>query len=444
MDKQYVNDEHLQIAMTEYNPNNSEIGHIVQTEQNKTVGTVTQVYDNTGHVTLPPGVKELEALTGSVTGRTMESLSGAGEQVYAVVKNPKENAEDVQEVTVLFRGSTSPDHVFKETGDVWNDWAENDLVIGTRILKQSFPSDRDNSTEQLKASARALKDIMEKYPNAKINIYGHSLGSMDAQYAMAALEAAQIERIQQAYIYNGPDIYRILSPEQRKIVDQIKGRIYNYADPKDNISMVGRDIAKGSIGSVGMVYYVDSESEDPINQHMTYGYRLDKDGKIKIFSNTSTVAYNDFLIKMEGYKTLKNILSSDGYTAGEQLFLDSEQAKIVASGICRIVTEEMDIIKNIYNRGIQDASEVFASCSNVPWGFILSPYETEVAYSEGGLTYETTIGIIQNRFHPVVDKVKQLEKDFTDLEKQIQNGIQKKLDEDRELASKFSQWESLL
>ena len=413
MEKEYINDYHLQIAMTEYRDLFKD-GEAV-TPNNDILGTVTQVYNNT---------------------------TGAGEQVYAVVKNPKENAEDVQEVTVLFRGSTGPDHIFKETADVWNDWAENDFVIGTHILKQNVPSDQDQSTEQLKASARALKDIMEKYPNAKINIYGHSLGSMDAQYAMAALEAAQIERIQQAYIFNGPDIYRILSPEQRKIVDQIKGRIYNYADAKDNISMVGRDIAKGSIGSVGMVYYVDSKSEDPINQHMTYGYRLDKDGKIKIFSNTSTVAYNDFLIKMEGYKTLKNILASDGYTAGEQLFLDSEQAKIAASGICRIVTEEMDIIKNIYNRGIQD--EVFASCSNVPWGFILSSYETEVAYSEGGLNYETTIGIIQNRFHPVVDKAKQLEKDFTDLEKQIQNGIQKKLDEDRELASKFSQWESLL
>ena len=413
--RNYVDDSNLQIAMTEYNDNS--INREVKDQYDRSVGTVTQVYNNT---------------------------TGAGEQVYAVVKNPKENAEDVEEVTVLFRGSTGPGHIFKETADVWNDWAENDFVIGTHILKQNVPSDQDQSTEQLKASARALKDIMEKYPNAKINIYGHSLGSMDAQYAMAALEAAQIERIQQAYIFNGPDIYRILSPEQRKIVDQIKGRIYNYADAKDNISMVGRDIAKGSIGSVGMVYYVDSESEDPINQHMTYGYRLDKDGKIKIFSNTSTVAYNDFLIKMEGYKTLKNILSSDGYTAGEQLFLDSEQAKIAASGICRIVTEEMDIIKNIYNRGIQDASEVFASCSNVPWGFILSSYETEVAYSEGGLNYETTIGIIQNRFHPVVDKAKQLEKDFTDLEKQIQNGIQKKLDEDRELASKFSQWESVL
>ena len=417
MVEKYINDPHLQIAMTEYQPNMKKDKYEVNTQYNHNVGYVTQVYDNT---------------------------TGAGEQVYAVVKNPDEKAEDVQEVTVLFRGSTGPDHILNEAPDVWNDWAENDSVIAKRIIMQSDLSDRDQSTEQLKASARALKDIMEKYPNAKINIYGHSLGSMDAQYAMAALEAAQIERIQQAYIYNGPDVYRILSPEQRKIVEQIKGRIYNYADPKDKISMVGRDPNKGSIGSVGMVYYVDSEQEGFVNQHMTYGYRLDKDGKIKILSNTSTVAYNNFLIKMESFKRIKKSLAADGFTSNEQIFLDSEQAKLTASGICYIVTEELGVLKKIYNDGVQDASEVLVSCSNVPWGFILSPYETEVAYSDGGVTYETTIGVIQKRFTPVLDTAEQLEKDFTDLEKQIKNGIQKKLDEDKELANEFNQWESLI
>ena len=415
MEKEYINDYHLQIAMTEYRDLFKD-GEAV-TPNNDILGTVTQVYDNT---------------------------TGAGEQVYAVVKNPDEEADKVQEVTVLFRGSTGPDHILNEAPDVWNDWAENDAVIAKRIVMQSNPSDRDNSTEQLKASARALKDIMEKYPNAKINVYGHSLGSMDAQYAMADLEAAQIERIQQAYIYNGPDVYRILSSEQRKIVDQIKGRIYNYADPKDMISMVGRDPVKGSIGSVGMVYYVDSEQEDFVNQHMTYGYSLDKEGKIKILSNTSTVAYNNFLIKMESFKRLKKSLSPDGFTSDERIFLDSEQAKLTASGICHIVTEELDVLKKIYNEGVQDASEVLVSCSNVPWGFILSPYETEVAYSDGGVTYETTVGVIQKRFTPVLDTAKQLEKDFTDLEKQIKDGIQKKLDEDEELANEFKQWESLI
>ena len=68
IEKQFINEDNLQIAMTEYK--NLSVGKDVLTEYNKTVGTVTQVYNNT---------------------------TGAGEQVYAVVKNPKENAEDVEE-----------------------------------------------------------------------------------------------------------------------------------------------------------------------------------------------------------------------------------------------------------------------------------------------------------------------------------------------------------
>ena len=95
MTKEYVSEVNLQTAMAEYK--DLRLNRIVETPNGEQIGTVTQVYDNTGHVTLPSGVKELEALTGSVTGRTMETVSGDGEQVYAVVKNPDENAEDVQE-----------------------------------------------------------------------------------------------------------------------------------------------------------------------------------------------------------------------------------------------------------------------------------------------------------------------------------------------------------
>ena len=416
MPEKYINDPHLQIAMTEYQPNMKENKYEVNTQYNQNVGYVTQVYNNT---------------------------TGAGEQVYAVVKNPNEKADKVQEVTVLFRGSTGPDHFWEETADFWNDWAENDAVIAKRIMLQKDPSYQDKSTEQLKASARALKDIMEKYPNAKINVYGHSLGSMDAQYSMAALQADQVKRIQQAYIYNGPDIYRILSPEQRKVVDSIKTRIHNYADPDDPISMVGRDMVKGSIGSVGLVYYVDSTKEDFVNQHMTYGYQLDKNGKIKILSNTSTVIYNDYLLQMDNYTLLKEKLSEGGYTKEEQLFLDSEQAGIAAASISLMSTEGKSIIKSIRDEAVEDARKVFASRRQVPWGFILSPSEMENAYIEGEATYETTIGVIEKLLDPVVDKISQLEKDCIDLETQTKKGIQKKLETDKELAEKFRQWKKL-
>ena len=100
MTQNYVKENNLQTAMAEYQDNMGE-GRTLYDQYERELGTVTQVYDNTGHVTLPPGVKELESLRGSVTGRTMETVSGDGEQVYAVVKNPKENAEDVQESYAL-------------------------------------------------------------------------------------------------------------------------------------------------------------------------------------------------------------------------------------------------------------------------------------------------------------------------------------------------------
>ena len=69
MNEQYVNDKNLQIAMTEYD-SEMDLDHVVKTQSGDQIRTVTQVYDNT---------------------------TGAGEQVYAVVKNPDEKAEDVEE-----------------------------------------------------------------------------------------------------------------------------------------------------------------------------------------------------------------------------------------------------------------------------------------------------------------------------------------------------------
>ena len=69
MNEQYVNDKNLQTAMTEYD-SEMDLDHVVKTQSGDQIGTVTQVYNNT---------------------------TGAGEQVYAVVKNPNEKADKVQE-----------------------------------------------------------------------------------------------------------------------------------------------------------------------------------------------------------------------------------------------------------------------------------------------------------------------------------------------------------
>ena len=53
MIKDYVNEKNLQVAMTEYD-SEMDLDHVVKTQSGDQIGTVTQVYDNTGHITLPP------------------------------------------------------------------------------------------------------------------------------------------------------------------------------------------------------------------------------------------------------------------------------------------------------------------------------------------------------------------------------------------------------
>ena len=98
-------------------------------------------------------------------------------------------------MTVLFRGSAGPNKVLTE--DFRNDWLENDMVLANRIWteeKTPYPRNYDQSTAQLRAASDALNKIMKTYLNAKVNPYGHSLGS-NGQYARANLFEKALSRV---------------------------------------------------------------------------------------------------------------------------------------------------------------------------------------------------------------------------------------------------------
>ncbi|MBF0777464.1 Mbeg1-like protein [Streptococcus cuniculi] len=369
MHKKYIDEEHLQIAMTEYlNPS---LNRIVTTPDGRSIGTVTQVYDD---------------------------VKGTGEQVYAIVNDPKLKPSEVSEVTVLFRGSTGINQITEQPKDVFDDWVKNDLLIGLRVQAQEHPNyskNVDRSTPQLKAAAEHLKTIMASYPNAKINIYGHSLGSMKAQYSIADLSQEDIYRIQYAYIYNAPNVYGILDDYQKETVDLIKGRIYNFVDPKDWISMVGRDMKKGSIDAVGQVYYVDSKDLGMSDQHMTYGYQLDKYGNIKLLSISSSSIFKKISKNMQNYYAKKAKFGSkaSSLSANEKLYLDSEQASIIGKGLGETVQQIHDRIQSLKQISVQDSEKLWSETLQVPWGFSLTPAEVQSAYIEAGMTH---LSIVEN------------------------------------------------
>ena len=226
-----------------------------------------------------------------------DSRSKNGEQIYTYTKTsgsnevvspdaPLSEREKVEEITILYRGSTNPLKVFSGEGmDVLRDWGENDIPMAGKIMLGE-----KGATGQLEASSDYLKEMMDKYPNAKINIYAHSLGSMDAQYALA--NVTDYSRIKSAHLYNGPNVYPILSHDQKVNVSALYDKIHNHIDSYDPIGL-GYKEGEGTVGKTykfygvnktalpsaifGLPGYVISEGMD---QHMWGGYRFDDNGNL--------------------------------------------------------------------------------------------------------------------------------------------------------------------
>ena len=236
----YSDETNMNIAKEEYK--NREPGYILKTEDNEYVGTLSDANDN---------------------------RSNNGEQIYTYTKRegsnkivspdaPLSEREKVEEITILYRGSTAPTEILSNGGDVLRDWGANDIPMAGKIVTGG-----KGVTGQLEASSDYLKEMMDKYPNAKINIYAHSLGSMDAQYALA--NVTDYSTIKSANIYNGPNIYPTLTEEQKINVSALYDKINNYVDSRDS---VGLGYNKGE-GTVGKTYKF--VGEDKISKEVSKG-----------------------------------------------------------------------------------------------------------------------------------------------------------------------------
>ena len=193
-----------------------------------------------------------------------------------VVENP-----ETKELTVLFQGSKAP----LEEGS-WPDWVDNNLPMVWKIA--TF---RKSVTPQLDAAANKLNQILKDYPDSKVNLYAHSLGSMEVQISLARV--SDITRIGEVHIYQGPNIYPTFTEEERLKVDAMKYRIINHVDQSDIIAF-GYN-SKNSDNAVGIVRHVDSKYLGLIKfieQHMWGGYVFNTDGSLKVKNDTSSYEYH--------------------------------------------------------------------------------------------------------------------------------------------------------
>lgn len=191
-------------------------------------------------------------------------LAPAGLRACAIV----DSLADPREVTVLYRGST----MMPVDPDVWtHEWLDTNLPIGRALM-----SHQHYVPAQLRRAGRWLMKLLAAAPRAQFYLYGHSLGSINAQYA--AIACRHPGRIGNAWLYEGSNVYQLLNDEERSWAVQLKGQLHQYIDPLDSLAIGYTDFQH----VIGQLHYVDSVFKPRILQHMWGGYRYDDQGRLRL------------------------------------------------------------------------------------------------------------------------------------------------------------------
>lgn len=384
-----INDEQKNdIAWKEYTKYN--VGDGVRIDINnrkKTIGYVSEIFGQAPEKDMVSSLEDLEArLQGALTG-----LNG-----YIVTDKEitqETRPEDVQKVTILFEGSEAKfDQNFRGAVE---DWVLTDAPTAIQISMAKRLGIKTGKISQLDAASKEVKAAMDRYPNARFKFYAHSLGGLNLQASLGSLEDKYLNRVDGAYIYEAPNLYPLLSDEEKKQVDKIKYKIYNYIDKRDIVTW--EHSKEGNEGVVGTLVRIDSKDVGDLGkQHMWGGYEY-KAG----YLNVKEESLDDYRLARvnqakEQLQLKKQALESwkkRGLSGRDLISMDTIQAIRIVESLKEFALIASDYILAVCDFGIADVKgtwdTLLASCRSTVSGSRCTESDIVNALAQVGATKET-------------------------------------------------------
>lgn len=259
--------KNTQIAMDEYGKNGYihkpyKLGDAVTYMQNgkyKTYGYITEIRNNnqTGEKTF---VVSQDNVPG-VTGYKDVSHHRFNQGMTTVTTNltPAQQAQ-VKHVSVLYQGSMAPfDQGWKQ------DWLGNNIpfAINSFLGKHNL-----GVGPQQWGSLNSTLSILNRYSNAKLNLYGHSQGGLNGQWAFAGVKLlGRDNRINSGHFYEAPNANSFLP------IPIMSSKIHLYDDVTDPVGLLGNGLGLGTTLPMGnLTLNIPDKFYGFTNQHMLQGY----------------------------------------------------------------------------------------------------------------------------------------------------------------------------
>ena len=218
------------------------------------------------------------------TSRSIESMDGDKEQYYKkgllsderegfnsyFLTDTPELSKDTKNAYLAVKGSDGP------ALSSANDWGGNNYPFTMR----------DAYTNQGKLVEEALhvklSELKEKAPTAKLNITGHSLGSIASVQGVAHLSVEELQQIGEIVVLNGPDTLKSLrnSGVSEEVIQILHEKVTYYVNPFDMVSMLNRNTDE-QLGKVKVIVPFNfTTTFDNPNSHDFGEYKIHSDGTI--------------------------------------------------------------------------------------------------------------------------------------------------------------------
>ena len=384
-----INDEQKNdIAWQEYTK--YKVGNKVKIDtdnKKKTIGYVSEVFGQAPEKDMVTSPQDLEA-------RILGALNGLNGYIVTDKKITQETRpEDVQKVTILFEGSEAKfDQNFRGAVD---DWVLTDAPTALQISMAKRLGIKTGKIPQLDAASKEVKAAMDRYPNARFKFYAHSLGGLNLQASLGSLEDKYLNRVDGAYIYEAPNLYPLLSDEEKKQVDKIKYKIYNYIDKRDIVTW--EHSKEGNEGVVGTLVRIDSKDVGDLGKQHMWGVYDYKAGYLNV-KEESLDDYRLARVKQakEQLQLKKQALESwkkRGLSGRDLISMDTIQAIRIVESLKEFALIASDYILAVCDFGIADVKgtwdTLLASCRSTVSGSRCTESDIVNALAQVGATKET-------------------------------------------------------
>lgn len=398
MNRDLTDKQKVELADKEYK--NLKKGRLVKLDDKTQIGYVSQVIDD----------------------------KNTGMQAYVITENPpsagKANAGDV---TILYRGSSTGLSM-----DAYADWMGADIPAALDIVFGSDKSLVDKSAGQMRMAASTLDEMMAKYPESNFYVYGHSLGSMNGQYALANLSKKYQDRLKEAHLYQGPNIYKLLNKDQRNNVKSINNKIFNYVDSKDMVPIgYGKDRPM-----IGVLVSVLSKKSGLADQHIWGGYIFDDKGKL-LTEDWEKSQLNKLNKELDVIR--KKVSSGGALSTAEKLFLDAAMAREISRAIKTTSLEGIEILTAVYKDALEALEKAWDDVKDscIKLGPDLSNKEVLMAMEEVGITRDYVVTKPSKYYQDKLNKLREIKVLFEETDTKVSSDIEKQIASDNELAQRF-------